>query len=113
MATRKLDHNEIRPYFDRISRTLGTQQVEIEVASLDLGDQIEATWTGLTNIAYDPKVDTMDVVGPTLDHRIHGPSAVYVQEDESGLHAVEVERRDGAKEIVKLSRPLALPAPSA
>ncbi len=113
MATRKLETDELESYFDRISRTLGTQQVEIEVASLDMGDQIEAEWTGLTNLTYDPKSGALDVVGPTLDHRITDPAAVYVQEAEDGLHTLEVERRDGAKEIVKLSRPLALPAPSA
>ncbi len=113
MATRKLETGELESYFDRVSRTLGTQQVEIEVASLDLGDQIEAQWTGLTNISYDPRSGMLDVAGPTLDHRISDPAAVYVQESEDTLHAVEVERRDGANEIIKLSRPLSLPAPSA
>lgn len=113
MATRKIAKDELETYCDRVSKTLGTQQVEIEVASLDLGDQIEAKWTGLTSLTYDPKRDTLDVVGPTLDHRIERPSTVYVQEHEDGLHAVDVERDDGVTEIIRLSRPLSLPAPSA
>lgn len=113
MATRELAKTELEPYFDRVSKTLGTQNVEIEVAALDLGDQIQAEWTGLTSLSYDPKNDTLDVVGPTLDHRIHAPATVYVQETDDGLHAVDVERGDGVKEIIRLSRPLALPAPAA
>jgi hypothetical protein len=112
MATRELAKTDLEPYFDRVSKTLGIQNVEIEVASLDLGDQIEAEWTGLTSLAYDPKSDTLDVVGPTLDHRIRAPKAVHVQEGDDGLHAVNVERGDGVMEIIRLSRPLALPAPA-
>jgi hypothetical protein len=113
MFTRELAKAELEPYFSRVSKKLGTQNVEIEVASLDIGDQIEAEWTGLTSLSYDAKTETLDVVGPTLDHRIRAPKTVYVQEGDDGLHAVDVERGDGVKEIVRLSRPLALPAPSA
>jgi Family of unknown function (DUF5335) len=36
-------------------------RAEIEVASLALGDQVEAEWLPLLGIAYDPKDDLVQV----------------------------------------------------
>lgn len=110
MATRKLEKTEMKAYFDRVSKVLGTRQVRIEVASLDIGDRIEAEWVGLTSIAYDPNDDALDIRGDHLDHRIANLAGVWVKEGADGLEAVEVERTDGAKEIVRLNEPLFLPS---
>lgn len=40
MTARKLDKKEWKPFFDGVSKVLGAKQVE--VMSLDLGDQVEA-----------------------------------------------------------------------
>jgi hypothetical protein len=55
MATVKLDKGAWHAYFDRISKLAVGKQAEIEVASLNLGDQIEAEWVPLLGITYDPK----------------------------------------------------------
>jgi len=39
-----IDKNEWKAYCEFISRTFANGGVEIEVTSLDLGDQIEANW---------------------------------------------------------------------
>jgi hypothetical protein len=43
MAVQKIDKPNWRAFFDWLSQGLVGAQAEIEVASLDLGDQIEAT----------------------------------------------------------------------
>lgn len=113
MPTRTLQKEQLEGYFNRVSRSLGTRDVRIEVASLDLGDQIAAEWVGLTKLSYDPHNDVIDVGGDDLDHRIARPYVVHVEEGEHGLEAVEVERGDGVKEIIRLSEPLLLPGPAA
>jgi hypothetical protein len=55
MATVKLDKGVWQTYFDRISTWVMGKQAEIEVASLKLGNQIEAAWMPLPGITYDPK----------------------------------------------------------
>jgi Family of unknown function (DUF5335) len=50
MAVRKIDKPERRAFFDWFSRDLLGARVELEVASLDLGDQIEAEWLPLLGI---------------------------------------------------------------
>lgn len=47
------------------------KQAEIEVALLDIGDQIEAEWVPLLGITYDPKDDPVVVLLDGLDHLNH------------------------------------------
>jgi hypothetical protein len=57
MATLKLEKEAWHPYFDNITKILEGKRVEVEVASLKIGDQIEAEWLPLIGIAYDHKDD--------------------------------------------------------
>jgi hypothetical protein len=110
--TSKLAQREWQSYFDRVARGLGTRAVQIEVASLDLGDQVAAEWIGLTNLSYDPKDDVLQVGTDHLDHTIPHPAEVWVAEGSDGLEAIEIKRQDGTTEIVRLEKPLLLPAPA-
>ncbi len=112
MATRKLEKSEWKDYFNRVSKELGTKLVEIETASLDIGDQVEAEWIAFQGIDYDPKNDLVEVVLDKLDHMIRHPQEVYVDEDPAeGLKSVEAVDGEGRKHILKLRSPLALPEP--
>lgn len=114
MATRKLDKAEWHPLLARISKTLVGKRAEIEVASLRLGDQIEAEWVPLLGIAYDPKDDLIEIALEGVDHLINHPQEVWVDIGPAGvLVSLEVIDGDGTREIVMLRDPLMLPAPSA
>jgi hypothetical protein len=111
MATRKLDKKEWRSFFDRFSTRLEGKQAEIEVVSLQLGDQVEADWLPLLGIAYDPNDDIVEVALEDLDHLIAKPRELYVEEGPGGLAALEIVDSDDVKQIIKLRDPLMLPAP--
>jgi hypothetical protein len=72
---KKLEKSQWRVYFDRMSKTLVGKRAEIEVASLKLGDQIEAEWLPLLGISYDPKNDIIEIALEGVDHLIHKPRA--------------------------------------
>jgi hypothetical protein len=112
MTTRTLDKPQWRPFFDGVSRLLEGKLAEIKVASLLLGDQVEAEWLPLMGIAYDPKDDLVEVALEGLDHLIHHPREIYVDDDVGGLLAIEIVTTDDVREIVKLKDPLMLPAPA-
>jgi hypothetical protein len=112
MAVRKLDKAEWQAYFDRISKVLVGKRAEIEVASLALGDQIEAEWLPLLGIAYDPKDDVLEIALEGDDHLINKPQEIYVDSEGIELTSVEVIDGNGARQIVQLREPLMLPAPS-
>jgi hypothetical protein len=110
MATVKLDKAAWQKYFDQMSKTqLVGKQVEIEVTSLKLGDQIEQEWIPLLGISYDPKDDLIEILVEGLDHFIRRPRDVWVDHGPSGLASMEVINGDDERQIIRLREPLMLP----
>jgi hypothetical protein len=114
MAVVKLDKAVWHPYFDKISKSLVVgKRAEVEVDSLEIGDQIEAEWLPLLGITYDQKDDLVEVLMEGLDHLIRHPTEIYVDHGPMGLVSMEVIDADGIKQIIKLRDPLMLPPPEA
>lgn len=111
MAAEQIERTRWAPFFDIMTKSLTAKQAEIEVASLDLGDQIEAEWAPLIGITYDKKDDLIEIGLEKLDHLIRSPREIFVDFDVGGLLAIEIVDADGAQQIVKLKDPLALPPP--
>lgn len=101
---------EWREFFDRMSKGLTGKWAEIEVASLDLGDQITAEWIPLLGITYDSRNDLLDVALDRYDHLIRHPREVIVDEADGGLTSVAVVDAEGTKQVVRMKQPLMLPA---
>jgi hypothetical protein len=113
MAIQKLEKPAWHPYFDQMSKLIIGKRAEVEVAALNIGDQIEAEWLPLMGIVYDHKDDLVEVLMDGLDHLIRKPAEIYVDYGPTGLVSIEVVDADGVKQIVKLRDPLMLPAPQA
>jgi uncharacterized protein DUF5335 len=109
MTIRKLDKTQWHPYLDHLTKSLIGKSAEIEVASLALGDQIEAKQLPLLGITYDPKDDVLEVLLDGVDHMIHHPRELYLDEEAGELTSLEVIDADGVHQIVKLRDPLMLP----
>jgi len=99
---------EWRDFFDRMSKALTGKWAEIEVASLDLGDQIAAEWVPMLGITYDSKDDLLDVALDRYDHLIRHPKQIVVDEDQGGVASVAVVDADGTTQIVRMKQPLML-----
>ena len=111
MSVHQVEKNNWKAFFDTLTRTLVGKRAEVEVASLDLGDQIEAEWLPLIGIAYDPKDDLIEVALEGLDHMILKPREVYVDFNVGGLIGLAVIDSDHVRQIIKLKEPVALPVP--
>src|SRR5436190_107110 len=101
--------SEWRTFFDRMSKALLGTKAEIEVASLDLGDQIIAEWVPLIGITYDSQDDLLDVALDRANHLIRHPREIIVEETPPGLTSVAVLDEDGVRQVVRLKTPLMLP----
>ena len=112
MTIRKLEKSKWHAFFDGLSKMLEGERAEIEVASLALGDQIEAEWLPLLGLAYDPKDDLFEVTLDGVDHMIRKPREIYLDDDAGGLMSIEIVDAEGTRQIVKLRDPLMLPAPA-
>jgi hypothetical protein len=107
----KLEKAIWQPYFDAVSKILSGKRAEIEVAALDLGDQIEVEWLPLLSITYDPKDDLIEVALEGVDHLIPRPREVWVETEGVEWSSIEVIDSNGVRQIVMLRDPLMLPAP--
>jgi len=113
MTVRKLEKTEWRRFFDWVSKGLVGKRAEIEIASLALGDQIEAEWLPLLGITYDPKNDILEIALDGLDHMISRPQDLYIDDSAGILSSFEVIDGNGVSQIIQLREPLLLPAPPA
>jgi hypothetical protein len=112
MSVHQVDKSHWKFFFDTLTKTLVGKRAEVEVASLDLGDQIEAEWAPLIGIVYDPKDDLIEVALEGLDHLILEPREVHVDYNVGGLIGLEVIDAEGVHQLIKLKDPIALPAPN-
>jgi uncharacterized protein DUF5335 len=112
MTIQKLEKSKWRRFFEGISKLLEGKQAEIEVASLALGDQIEAEWLPLLGLVYDPKDDLFEVALDGVDHLIPRPREIYIDDGVGGLMSIEIIDANGARQFIKLRDPLMLPAPA-
>ncbi|MEX1129427.1 MAG: DUF5335 domain-containing protein [Vicinamibacterales bacterium] len=110
MASRTIPQAEWRAFFDGLADALVGKRVEVEAASLELGDQIVAEWLPLLGVTYDAQDDLLDVAMSGLNHLIRHPREVYFQEGPKGVETVAVVSADGVKQILHLKDPLMLPA---
>ena len=110
--SRTIPQAEWRTFFDAMSTALEGKRVQIEVASLELGDQVVAEWLPLLGVTYDSRDDLFDVAlgDLELDHLIRHPRQVLVQEGPSGVEMIAVVTEDGTKQLLRLQNPLMLPA---
>jgi len=76
-----------------MSKALLGKRAEIEVTSLDLGDQIVAEWVPVFGITYDSKDDLLDVALDRANHLIRHPRDLVVEEAPGGFASVGDHRR--------------------
>lgn len=106
-----LDKAKWETYFDNLAKHLGANLVEIEVASMEFGDQIESEWVPLIGIAYDAKDDVIEVAVEGLDHLIQQPREVVIEDNVDGVQWLEITDKNDVRQIIKFRKPQALPAP--
>jgi hypothetical protein len=111
LADLKPNPSEWRPLLDRLSKTLIGKHAEVEVAALQLGDQVAAEWLPLLGITYDPKDDLVEVALDGLDHMIRGPREINLLQRDGQWSAVQIVDAEDRQHIITLKEPLMLPPP--
>lgn len=111
MHIRKLERDRWKPFFDLVSKALVGKRVEIEVASMKIGDQIEAEWLPLLGIVYEPRSDAIHIALEGLEHTIQHPREVHAEEPALALTTTTIVDAEGVLHILLLRDPLMLPAP--
>ncbi len=113
MGIRRLEPSEWGGFCIFVSRGFIGKQVELEVASLQIGFQVQARRVPLWGMSYDPERDVLDVLMGDLDHLIPGPREFYVDDASAGEIHLQIVDADGVRQIITLRDPLMLPSPRA
>jgi hypothetical protein len=111
MSTRTLARAEWRRYCDRISKDIAGRRVELDVASLDLGDHVEARWLPLLGVVFDARGDVLEIALDGIGHSILSPREILLEETERGLVALEIVAADDTVETLRFREPLRLESP--
>ena len=108
MAIRGLARGEWRRYCDQVSKAIAGRDVELDVASLQLGDHVEARWLPLIGIVFDARGDVLEVALDGIGHSILSPRGIVIEETERGLVALEIVAADDSIETLRFREPLRL-----
>ena len=108
MSVRVLARAEWRRYCDRVSKAVAGRSVELDVASLDLGDRVEARWLPLFGVVFDARGDVLEIAFEGVGHSIFAPREIHLEETERGLVAIEVAAADDTVETLRFREPLHL-----
>lgn len=112
MAFHRIDRRGWQAFFNMFTRGLVGKRAEIEVASLDLGDQVVAEWLPLLGISYEPKSDVVAIALEGVDHLIRSPREIHADYVTDSLIALQIVDREDRQQIVRFADPIALPAPA-
>ena len=108
MSMRALTRAEWRPYCDRVSKCIAGRTVELDVASLELGDRVEARWLPLLGVVFDARGDVLEIALDGVGHSIFSPREIHLEETERGLVAIEIVAADETVETLRFREPLHL-----
>lgn len=99
-------------FFDRLSRSTGLREVEMNINALKLGARIQAHWTGRPAMSYDSRHGAFTITLGDLHHRISPVRDIFISNVNDGLEGVDVIEHDGTRHTIRLKvlRAMAVPA---
>ena len=109
MTARSIQKAEWGRFCAAISKALEGSQAEIEVASIDLGQQVEKEWAPLIGISYDPEDDVIDIALEEVDHIVNEPKELLAEMDDASVSALQITDGEGTRHLVRLKDGLMLP----
>lgn len=113
MKNRAIGRSERKNFFDLVSRMVQGQQIEIEVAGLDVGDQIEEDWALLLGLSYDTKDEIIYVDTPAFEHSIFKPEEILSVQNDQVVSSIYIKDSVGHVQSLKFRTPLLLEQPHA
>jgi hypothetical protein len=111
MGYNAIDKENWDDFFRLFSMILRGQQAEIELASLDVGDQIEGEWAALEDISYDGSEDLLYVSLGEETHLIEDPTDIIVAQQGGSIRSIAIKNADNNLQIIHFRDPILLESP--
>lgn len=101
MTLKQLDPQQWQAFFDQASRD-GERVATVEATGSTLGHRLVAEHSKLSGISYEPEGQMLTLFLQGLEHRIHRPRTIHVDQEGTRLSSLEVIDDDGVHHIVQL-----------
>ena len=108
MSTHELARSEWRRYCDRLSKHVAGRRVELDIASLELGDHVEARWLPLLGVVFDARGDVLEVALDGVGHSILAPREIHLEHTDRGLVSLSIVSANDTVETLRFREPLEL-----
>lgn len=102
MAIQEIKKEDWCSCFSRLHNEKKCHRVQIEAISKEMGDQLNAEWDQLEEIAYDAGRDEVEIVTPTIGHLIKKPKELFIDDNLNGDTVIEVISEQDVKYIISL-----------
>ena len=115
MQTQEIPRREWKGFFDSFSRQHEGWLATLEVLTADVGAQEEARELPLAGVSLSSGGDETEAISIDLgtrpdehvSHAISDPTAVWLEQTEEGANAaLEIERADGTKTLLRFRSPM-------
>lgn len=110
MQIRTLQKENWQAFFDLVSKMVQGQRVELEIAGIDTGDQVEAEWSFVDGLSYEEDSGMLFIHTDVLDHMIQNPLEIVVIEKGASIEMIGIKDDGDQIQIVKFRAPLLLEA---
>jgi hypothetical protein len=109
MTIRRLERSDWAGFCTYASWGWVGRWTDIEVASHQIGSQVEVRRLPLLGMSYDPKDDVLELLVGEQRYLIRAPREFYVDQPSLGIVCLQIIDADGIQDIVTLREPLMLP----
>ena len=108
MAEKCIVPQDWEEYFDEFYKKIKgmDEKIEIDIEAPSVFEAEEAKGIPLLGISYDPKDKVLSVLSQDLEHLIHKPQEICVEEENGGITQIRVTDGTGAEHFIKLSTPV-------
>ena len=104
----KLSRIQLSELFERVSKQLQGQPIEVQVASLKLGERVQANWLPLLGLSYDVQDDSIEIVLRGLDVTVPKPREIHFESAGGQWSALDIVDAEGVQHAVEFKEPLFL-----
>ncbi len=101
-----IEKDKLATFCNFVSKSLRVCDAELEISSLEIGDQIAEDWTRFEGISYDPYGDVLHIQTPALEHNIFHPEQIVVGEFGLVVRTIAVKDAEGQLLVMRFREPL-------
>lgn len=110
MEFNQVDRSNWKSFFDFVSKQTRSLDMEIWIASLEIGDQMEADWVRSEGFSYEPRTDNLCLHTAAMDHNIQSPKTIVIGGYGPVIRSISITDAADRLQLIRFREPLQIGA---